>query len=231
MAQGGRVQVSFHSPLSAASLHTSCSCNVWLYNLSSSQGTQHLTVCLQIVNSRFAANSASRGGAIYSSGASVAIMNSQFGGNTARTTGGAMYIAEGSALTVLNTTFSNNMAGIAAQSPSSCCPTAPLIPACSTHAPLLQHARLQHHLNGRNTCPLQQPISSSSIMNQVRQDFRQQVAGTLNASSSSLGACALANCLAGRTERTEIERSEADIPSATVSGTSCSRRTSYIRVY
>ena len=221
MAQGGRVQVSFRSPFSAASLHTSCPCNVWLYNLSSSQGTQHLIVCLQVVNSRFAANSASRGGAIYSSGASVTIMNSQFGGNIARTTGGAMYIAEGSALTVLNSTFSNNMAGEAAQSPPSSCPTAPLIPTCSTHAPLLEYARLQHHLSGRNTCPLQQPISSSSIMNQVRQDPRKQVAGTLNALSSSLSACALANCLAGMT----------DTPSATVSGTLCRRRTSYIRVY
>lgn len=66
---------------------------------------------MQVINSRFAANSASRGGAIYSSGASVTVMNSQFSGNAARTTGGALYCADQSALTVLNTTFTNNMAG------------------------------------------------------------------------------------------------------------------------
>ncbi|CAL5218757.1 g474 [Coccomyxa viridis] len=66
---------------------------------------------VQVVNSRFAANSASRGGAIYSEGASLTIMNSQFNGNTATTTGGAMYVAQQSALTILNSTFSGNIAG------------------------------------------------------------------------------------------------------------------------
>lgn len=77
-----------------------------------SQCLQRLTGSLQVVNSRFAANSASRGGAIYSEGASLTIMNSQFNGNTATTTGGAMYVAQQSALTILNSTFSGNIAGV-----------------------------------------------------------------------------------------------------------------------
>ena len=75
-----------------------------------------MTGCLQVVNSRFAANSASRGGAIYSEGASVTIIASQFSGNIATTTGGAMYMAEQSALTVLNSTFTGNIAGAESQS-------------------------------------------------------------------------------------------------------------------
>ncbi len=68
-----------------------------------------------MVNSRFAANSASRGGAIYSEGATLTITNSQFSGNTATTTGGAMYVAQQSALTILNSTFSDNLAGATAE--------------------------------------------------------------------------------------------------------------------
>ena len=83
---------------------------------------QILVGYLQVVNSRFAANSASRGGAIYSEGASVMIMNSQFSDNAATTTGGAMYVAEQSALTILNSTFSNNRAGTLAQSVSQAFP-------------------------------------------------------------------------------------------------------------
>ena len=67
--------------------------------------------CMQVVNSRFAANSASRGGAIYAEGASVTVMNSQFSGNTARTTGGALYCTSQSQLTIMNSTFTANMAG------------------------------------------------------------------------------------------------------------------------
>ena len=67
--------------------------------------------CMQVINSRFAANSASRGGAIYAEGASVTVMNSQFSGNTARTTGGALYCASQSQLTIMNSTFTANMAG------------------------------------------------------------------------------------------------------------------------
>ena len=66
---------------------------------------------MQVINSRFAANSASRGGAIYAEGASVTVMNSQFSGNIARTTGGALYCASQSQLTIMNSTFTANMAG------------------------------------------------------------------------------------------------------------------------
>ena len=41
----------------------------------------------------------------------MTIVNSQFSGNLATTTGGAMYVAEQSALTILNSTFSGNLAG------------------------------------------------------------------------------------------------------------------------
>lgn len=67
--------------------------------------------CLQIVNSQFNSNAATRGGAIDSSGATVSIINSAFSANHAHSTGGAVWLADASALTVLNTTFSANVAG------------------------------------------------------------------------------------------------------------------------
>ncbi len=66
---------------------------------------------MQVVNAEFVSNSATRGGAVYLSGASITIINSHFSNNAARTTGGAMYSENQSALTVLNTTFSSNTAG------------------------------------------------------------------------------------------------------------------------
>lgn len=120
VAQGGLIQVCFHhlvpKPSRSACLHGMWQ-HAWL--AISEERPNHLTGCLQVVNSRFAANSASRGGAIYSEGASVTILNSQFTGNVATTTGGAMYVAEQSALTILNSTFSGNIAGAIAQCTSS----------------------------------------------------------------------------------------------------------------
>ena len=67
--------------------------------------------CLQIVNSQFRFNAATRGGAIDSSGgATVSIINSDLSANHAHSTGGAVNLAD-AALTVLNTTFSANVAG------------------------------------------------------------------------------------------------------------------------
>ena len=53
-----------------------------------------------------------RGGAIYTSGSSLSIINSQFTQNSARTTGGAVYNADASAVTLLNSTFTENTAGV-----------------------------------------------------------------------------------------------------------------------
>ena len=67
---------------------------------------------VQIVNSQFVANSATRGGAMYASSAMLSIVNSAFTGNTGRTTGGAVYASDSSALTLLNSTFTANTAGV-----------------------------------------------------------------------------------------------------------------------
>ena len=61
--------------------------------------------------SQFLNNGASRGGALYGGGASITLVDTLLSGNSASTTGGAVFTELGGSLTVQTSNFTNNQAG------------------------------------------------------------------------------------------------------------------------
>jgi len=68
-----------------------------------------LVSSIRLAGTAFLGNTASRGGAIYQRGGSLAVNNSQYVSNTAGTTGGCIYTLS-TMVDVYNTTFKKNTA-------------------------------------------------------------------------------------------------------------------------